>query len=217
MTSSSASGQPSVASTSAPTRAAAMLGTASPQPGSRALRPPGASPSSCRGSATPLRHSTDQYGAIGAHSTAPSSGSSADSRDCSSRSAPPGSSTRWVTRSSSGCHGAAIRIDSTKRIEEVEMADAAPQQVPGLDRTDLQQHDLSAPGWETVQNRVRISDDAPPIKHWHPGEEIIYVIAGELEYEIEGESPRRVKAGEALMVPAEAVHSVKNVGDGPGE
>jgi quercetin dioxygenase-like cupin family protein len=43
--------------------------------------------------------------------------------------------------------------------------------------------------------------------------EIIYVLEGTLEYEIEGES-RTVKAGEALTVPAEAVHSVKNVGDG---
>jgi quercetin dioxygenase-like cupin family protein len=39
------------------------------------------------------------------------------------------------------------------------------------------------------------------------------VIAGTLEYEIEGE-PTTVSAGGALMVPAEAVHAVRNVGDG---
>jgi hypothetical protein len=27
------------------------------------------------------------------------------------------------------------------------------QQAPGIERTDLQQHDLSAPGGEVVQNR----------------------------------------------------------------
>jgi quercetin dioxygenase-like cupin family protein len=89
----------------------------------------------------------------------------------------------------------------------------ATQQVPGLTRKDLQRHDLSAPGREVIQNRVDIDPDAPAIRHWHPGEEIIYVLEGLLEYEIEGESPRTVNAGEALMVPAERVHAVRNVGD----
>ena len=86
------------------------------------------------------------------------------------------------------------------------------QQAPRIERTDLQQHDLSAPGREVVQNRVEISPEALPYKHFHYGEEIIYVLEGELEYQIEGEPTRTVKAGEALMVPAEAVHAVKNVG-----
>jgi quercetin dioxygenase-like cupin family protein len=90
----------------------------------------------------------------------------------------------------------------------------ATQQIPGLTRTDLQQHDLSVPGKEVIQNRVDIDPDAPPIKHWHPGEEVIYVVAGKLEYEIDGEPGRIVSAGEALTVPAERVHSVRNVGGG---
>jgi quercetin dioxygenase-like cupin family protein len=89
----------------------------------------------------------------------------------------------------------------------------ATQQVPGLTRTDLQRHDLSAPGREVIQTCVDIDPDAPPIRHWHPGEEIIYVLEGSLEYEIEGEPPRTVSAGEALLVPAEKVHAVRNVGD----
>jgi quercetin dioxygenase-like cupin family protein len=88
------------------------------------------------------------------------------------------------------------------------------QQPPGIARTDLQKYDLSAPGREVIQNRVEISPEAPPFKHFHPGEEIVYVLKGTLEYQIEGEAPRTVNAGEALMVPAEAVHAVRNVGDG---
>jgi len=90
----------------------------------------------------------------------------------------------------------------------------ATQQVPGLHRTDLQQHDLSIPGREVIQNRVEIDPDAPAIRHWHPGEEIIYVLEGLLEYEIDGQAPQTVTAGEALTVPAETVHAVRNVGDG---
>ena len=88
------------------------------------------------------------------------------------------------------------------------------QQPPGITRIDLQRHDLSVPGREVIQNRVEIGSEAPLFKHFHPGEEIIYVLDGELEYQIEGEPPRKVGAGEALMVPAEAVHAVRNVGSG---
>jgi quercetin dioxygenase-like cupin family protein len=49
------------------------------------------------------------------------------------------------------------------------------QQASGIERTDLQQHDLSIPGCEVVQNRVDISPEGPAFKHKHPGEEIIYV------------------------------------------
>jgi quercetin dioxygenase-like cupin family protein len=89
---------------------------------------------------------------------------------------------------------------------------AAQAQVPGINRIDLQRHDLSAAGWETIQNRVEITPEAQPIRHWHPGEEIIYVIEGSLEYRIDGSEPRTYTAGEALTVPAEKVHSVHGNG-----
>jgi quercetin dioxygenase-like cupin family protein len=88
------------------------------------------------------------------------------------------------------------------------------QQAPGLWRTDLQAHDLSVPGRTMIQNRVELGPEAPSIRHKHPGEEIIYVLEGTLEYAIDGREPKTYSAGEALMVPADTVHSVKNVGDG---
>ena len=88
----------------------------------------------------------------------------------------------------------------------------AAAQVPGLTRTDLQRHDLSVPGREVIQNRVDISPDASPVRHKHPGEEIIYVLEGTLEYSIDGREPATFNAGEVLLVPPETVHSVRNVG-----
>ena len=90
----------------------------------------------------------------------------------------------------------------------------AVQQAPGLKRTDLQQQDLSAPGREVIQSRVDIGPEAPLVKHTHPGEEIIYVPEGSLEYQIEGQPPRTFNAGDALTIPAGAVHAVRNVGSG---
>jgi quercetin dioxygenase-like cupin family protein len=44
---------------------------------------------------------------------------------------------------------------------------------------------------------------------------IIYVLEGTLEYTIDGVGARIYRAGEALTVPAERIHSVRNVGNGP--
>ena len=65
------------------------------------------------------------------------------------------------------------------------------QQAPGLRRTDLQRHDLSVPRREVIQNRVDISPEAPAVKHKNPGEEVIYVLEGSLEYHLEGKPRRR--------------------------
>jgi quercetin dioxygenase-like cupin family protein len=51
-------------------------------------------------------------------------------------------------------------------------------------------------------------------RHAHPGEEIVYVVEGELEYQLDGKPPVTVKAGEVLFIPAGAFHAVKNVGSG---
>ena len=90
------------------------------------------------------------------------------------------------------------------------------QFAPGLWRTDLQRQDLSIPGREVIQSRVDIDPEAPAVKHTHPGEEIIYVLDGSLEYQVDGQPTRTFHAGDALTVPAGAVHAVRNVGSGTG-
>ena len=91
---------------------------------------------------------------------------------------------------------------------------AANAQQPGIQRTDLIQHDLSVPGREAVQARVDIEPGAISIKHSHPGEEVAYVLEGSLEYQLEGRAPVTLHAGEALFIPAGVAHVAKNVGSG---
>ena len=98
--------------------------------------------------------------------------------------------------------------------QAVEQTPGRVEQAPGLYRTDLQEHDLSVPGRQVIQNLVEIGPESPAVRHKHPGEEIIYVLDGSLEYQIDGQPPRTYNAGEALMVPAETVHAVRNVGSG---
>jgi quercetin dioxygenase-like cupin family protein len=94
--------------------------------------------------------------------------------------------------------------------------DVARAQQPGTRRTDLQRHDSSAPGREVIQVRVDFDPGYVAPRHTHPGEEIIYVIEGTLEYYVEGRPPTTYQAGDVLIVPYGTVHSVKNVGTGIG-
>ena len=87
------------------------------------------------------------------------------------------------------------------------------QQQPGVTRTDLQRHDLSLEGHETVQARIDIAPGATANWHRHPGEEVIYVLEGTLDYQLEGKSPVRLRAGEVLFVPSGAAHRARNPGD----
>lgn len=84
-------------------------------------------------------------------------------------------------------------------------------QPTGNKRTDLQRHDLSTPGREVIQVRVDFDPDYATPRHIHPGEEIIYVIEGMLEYDIGGKKST-VKAGDVLFVPAGTPHTAKNIG-----
>jgi len=88
----------------------------------------------------------------------------------------------------------------------------ARAQQAGTKRTDLQQHDLSVPGREVVQVRVDFDPGYVSPRHTHPGEEIIYVLEGTLEYQVEGKPPMTVKAGDVLFIPAGTIHAAKNVG-----
>ena len=83
---------------------------------------------------------------------------------------------------------------------------------PGTSRTDLQRHDLSISGRETLQARIDFESGSFATRHKHPGEEIIYVLEGTLEYQIDGSPPVVLKAGDVLFVPDGAIHRAKNVG-----
>jgi quercetin dioxygenase-like cupin family protein len=93
---------------------------------------------------------------------------------------------------------------------------AQPAQPPGLDRTNLMRHDLSAPGREVIQVLVAFAPGVVAPRHSHPGDEIVYVVEGALEYRLDGKPPVTIRAGEVLFIPNGAIHSVKNVGNGKG-
>ena len=89
-------------------------------------------------------------------------------------------------------------------------------QQPGFNRLDLQRHDLSIPGREMIQVRVELDPGVASPVHTHPGDEIIYVLEGSLEYEVEGRPTVTLKPGDVLFIPAGTIHAAKAIGSGKG-
>jgi len=93
-------------------------------------------------------------------------------------------------------------------------ATGALAQAPGIKRTVVTRADVSVEGREAVVAKVELEAGAVAGRHSHPGDEISYILEGEGELLIDGEPPRKVKAGEAFVIPAGKVHDAKNTGPG---
>lgn len=128
---------------------------------------------------------------------------------------------------SSRCGNAALRGEGSVQTKQVIVSaamlcitaaalTATPAQQSGARRTELQQHDLAVPGREVIQVRVDLDPGVTFDAHWHPGEEIVYVLEGTLQYQLGGQPPVTLKAGEVLFIPARTIHRAKNVGESNG-
>jgi quercetin dioxygenase-like cupin family protein len=85
-------------------------------------------------------------------------------------------------------------------------------QAPGIQRTIVHKADVSVPGREAVIARVELAPAAKAGRHTHPGDELSYIIEGEGEILVEGQPPRKVKAGEGFVIPSGAKHDAHNTG-----
>jgi len=66
-----------------------------------------------------------------------------------------------------------------------------------------------------VVARVEVAAGARAGRHTHPGDEISYVMEGEVQLLIDGQPPKTVKAGESFVVPAGTVHDAHNSSAAP--
>lgn len=90
-------------------------------------------------------------------------------------------------------------------------AAAAPAPSSGaLKRELVGRADVSVAGREAVVARVEVAPGGKAGRHTHPGDEISYVMEGETLVLVDGQPPRRVKAGESFVIPAGVVHDAHN-------
>ena len=80
---------------------------------------------------------------------------------------------------------------------------------------------------EVLRTKVRVADNLEVIisnvfippgtavpRHYHPGEEFLYVVQGSAVQVEEGQEDRELMAGEAYVIPPEAVHAPYGGPDG---
>jgi quercetin dioxygenase-like cupin family protein len=82
--------------------------------------------------------------------------------------------------------------------------------IPGVKSSVLLKADLV--GIEGQEASVRIVELAPGAvvgKHYHPGEELDYVLSGSGTLEIEGKPPLALEPGVTFYVPPKQVHDLK--------
>jgi quercetin dioxygenase-like cupin family protein len=93
-------------------------------------------------------------------------------------------------------------------------AGCAAAQQAGFARIALQTQDVCTPGKIAVQVRGEFDPGFTTGRHTHPGEELTYILEGEIELRVDGQPPRVVKAGETFFIPAGVVHEGANTASG---
>jgi quercetin dioxygenase-like cupin family protein len=71
-----------------------------------------------------------------------------------------------------------------------------------------------ADGLEVIISDVVIPPNATVPRHYHPGEEFLYVIEGSAVHVEEGKPEQILKAGDAYVIPPRAVHAPRGGPDG---
>jgi quercetin dioxygenase-like cupin family protein len=90
----------------------------------------------------------------------------------------------------------------------------SPSPPAGIKRTLLQRGDIGN-NMEVVLGLAEISPGGATGRHTHFGTETGMILEGSASIEIEGETPRLMKAGDSYIIPAGKVHDAKTVGDAP--
>jgi quercetin dioxygenase-like cupin family protein len=94
---------------------------------------------------------------------------------------------------------------------------AQDQLASRLMRRELQRAPLSIEGREMVQVLTQIPPGVASGWHVHPGEEIGYIAAGEVEMSIAGRPVVVLRAGDGFLIPPRTPHNARDVGPETGE
>ena len=92
------------------------------------------------------------------------------------------------------------------------MTYVSAQNAPQITRTEILRQPMSGLGGKEV---VVFTADVPPggvaDRHYHPGDEAIYMLQGSPVFTPDHEQPFELKAGEITFNPAKHIHQAKNM------
>jgi quercetin dioxygenase-like cupin family protein len=85
-----------------------------------------------------------------------------------------------------------------------------------LARREVQRSPLSIPSREMVQVETLIPAGVESGWHVHPGEEVGYIIAGEVEMKVEGRGTIILRPGDGFLIPPRTPHNARDLGPETG-
>jgi quercetin dioxygenase-like cupin family protein len=85
-----------------------------------------------------------------------------------------------------------------------------------LTRREVQRAPLSIPGREVVQVETEIPPGVASGWHVHPGEEVGYIIVGEVEMVVAGRQTIVLRAGDGFLIPPRTPHNARDIGPETG-
>ena len=97
-----------------------------------------------------------------------------------------------------------------------EVRTATDQLAARLSRTEVQRGSSSIPGREIVQVLTEIPVGVESGWHFHPGEEVGYIVAGTVEMQIRDAETLTLHAGDGFLIPPRTPHNARDLGPGTG-
>jgi quercetin dioxygenase-like cupin family protein len=97
--------------------------------------------------------------------------------------------------------------------DDADAANPARKPPPGSNEV-LRGSVAAAPGLEAIVADVVIPPNAAVPRHYHPGEEFLYIIEGSAIHVEEGKPDLVLNAGDAYLIPPRAVHAPRGGPEG---
>lgn len=85
-----------------------------------------------------------------------------------------------------------------------------------LTRREVQRSPLSIPGREMVQVETLIPAGVESGWHVHPGEEVGYIVAGQVEMRVQGRATVVLRPGDGFLIPPRTPHNARDIGPETG-
>jgi quercetin dioxygenase-like cupin family protein len=95
-------------------------------------------------------------------------------------------------------------------------ADSRDDLASKLARREVQRSPSSIPGREIVQVETLIPPGVESGWHAHPGEEVGYIIAGEVEMRVDGRATVVLRPGDGFLIPPRTPHNARDLGPETG-
>ena len=114
----------------------------------------------------------------------------------------------WIA--AAGLYAAALPFAYAQAQQE----DSRPYPPPPGSNEMLRSPLLSTPGIEVIVSDVVIPPNGQVARHYHPGEEFLYLIEGTAIHVEEGKPDLPLTAGDSYAIPPRAIHAPKGGSEG---